>query len=221
MTQHAATIIIADDHPLFRNALSEAICAHMPACEIVSAADFDEADTAIAANSDADLLLLDLTMPGANGFAGLMRLRAEYPALPIIMVSASEDPATIRRAMNLDASGFIPKSSSMETIRTAIAQVLEGGVFVPQGISLDEDEDDEVSDMLARLAKLTPQQNRVLNMLAEGLLNKQIAYELSVSEATVKAHVSAVLTKLSVDSRTQAVIMLSKIAELSRNPAPE
>jgi DNA-binding NarL/FixJ family response regulator len=150
-------------------------------------------------------------MPGVKGFSGLMYLRAQYPEIPVVVVSANEDPSAIRRCIEFGASGFIPKSLSVETIRQAVRTVLEGEVWTPPDLDLGEVGDDETTDLVARLATLTPQQVRVLMMLSEGLLNKQIAYKLSVSEATIKAHVSAILQKLGVDSRTQAVIAVNKI----------
>jgi DNA-binding NarL/FixJ family response regulator len=150
-------------------------------------------------------------MPGVSGFSGLMTLRAQFSTLPIAIVSATDDCATVRRSIELGASGFIPKSSGLDDIREAIDTVLDGGIFTP-GSDIGQAEDDAaLNEIFDRLKTLTPQQNRVLTMLAEGLLNKQIAYELSVSEATIKAHVSAILLKLNVDSRTQAVIKLGKI----------
>ena len=210
--QLAQTILIADDHPLFRDALRQAIENQMPDARILMAGDFDQVRQIIAENMEADLLLLDLTMPGISGFVGLIQLRNEYPALPVIMVSASDDVATIRRSLSLGASGFIPKSSSNDQICEAIYAVLAGDIWLPPNMALDSDVDDELSDVLKRIASLTPQQHRVLNMIADGLLNKQIAFKLGVSEATVKAHVSAVLLKLEVDSRTQAVIQLTRVS---------
>jgi len=205
------TILIADDHPLFRNALRQAVESQLPDTRVVLAADFNGVEEIIRDNNDADLLLLDLTMPGISGFVGLIRLRNEHPALPVIMVSASDDPATIRRSLDLGASGFIPKSSPMEQICEAINEVLAGNIWLPEDIDIDSDGDDEIAEILTKVSKLTPQQQRVLNMIGDGMLNKQIAYSLNVSEATVKAHVSAVLLKLEVDSRTQAVIQFAKL----------
>jgi DNA-binding NarL/FixJ family response regulator len=150
-------------------------------------------------------------MPGVRGFSGLMYLRAQYPGLPIVVVSANDDPAVIRRCMEFGASGFIPKTLGVEALRRAIARVLKGEVWTPPDVDLARDRDSESAATIARLATLTPQQVRVLMMLSGGLLNKQIAYELGVSEATVKAHVSAILQKLGVESRTQAVIAAGKI----------
>ncbi|MGH6762967.1 MAG: response regulator [Phyllobacterium sp.] len=208
--------IIADDHPLFRGALRQSLMSSAGTVDILEAGDFEDVKKLIGEVEDIDLLLLDLTMPGVSGLSGLVALRALQPALPVIIVSATDDLATIRRAMDLGASGFIPKSASVDEIREAVNAVLEGNVWLPQGIELGQDPDPEVSDLIARIRTLTPQQARVLGMLAEGLLNKQIAYELGVSEATIKAHVSAVLQKLGVDSRTQAVIQLSRIGHDGR-----
>lgn len=213
--------IIADDHPLFRGALRQALLSSAGAVEILEAGDFEEAKKLIADTADIDLLLLDLTMPGVSGLSGLVSLRALQPALPVVIVSATDDLSTIRRAMDLGASGFIPKSASVEEMREAVNGVLAGNIWLPQGIELGQDPDPEVSDLISRIRTLTPQQARVLGMLAEGLLNKQIAYELGVSEATIKAHVSAVLQKMGVDSRTQAVIQLSKIGHDARQASAD
>ena len=178
---------------------------------VVEAGAFDELQALIERDSAIDLVLLDLTMPGARGFSGLMYLRGQYPSIPVVVVSANEDAGVIRRCMEFGASGFIPKTLAVEDMRTAIRIVLEGGTWIPADVDLAAGTDPETCDLVARLASLTPQQMRVLMMLSEGLLNKQIAHELSVSEATVKAHVSAILQKLGVESRTQAVIAASKI----------
>lgn len=203
--------VIADDHPLFRGALKQALAGVSNVATILEAGDFDSAKAIVAGNDDIDLVLLDLAMPGAAGLSGLISLRGINAAVPLVVVSAHDDPETIRRSLELGASGFISKSASMEEIRAAVETVLGGGVTAPAGVDLGVERDPEISDLIKRLQSLTPQQTRVLGMLAEGLLNKQIAYELGVSEATIKAHVSAVLHKLAVDSRTQAVILLSRI----------
>ena len=204
--------LIADDHPLFRGALKQALAGTGNAATILEAGDFESAKSLVAANDDLDLVLLDLTMPGAAGLSGLISLRGMHATVPLVVVSAHDDAQTIRRALQLGASGFISKSASIEEIRGGVDAVLGGGVTVPTGTELGVEADAEISELIKRLQSLTPQQTRVLSMLAEGLLNKQIAYELGVSEATIKAHVSAVLHKLGVDSRTQAVILLSRIS---------
>jgi DNA-binding NarL/FixJ family response regulator len=160
---------------------------------------------------DADLVLLDLSMPGVRGFSGLMYLRAQHPDVPVVVVSGNEDRTVIRRCIDFGASGYIPKTTDIEDMRAGIRAVLAGRTWTPPDVDLAAPADKETVDIVRRLASLTPQQVRVLMMLSEGLLNKQIAYELTVSEATVKAHVSAILQKLGVDSRTQAVIVASKI----------
>ena len=137
---------------------------------------------------------------------------SQYPAIPVVIVSASDDAGTIRRSLDFGASGFIPKRFGVETLRDAIMKVMEGDVWVPTDTDLSSANDPEMTRLRDRLVTLTPQQVRVLMMLSEGLLNKQIAYELGVSEATIKAHVSAILQKLGVESRTQAVIAAAKIA---------
>ncbi len=203
-------ILIVDDHPLFRRALNQALAASLHAAEIIEAGSLDELTERLAADSAVDLILLDLSMPGVQGLSGLLFLRAQYPEIPVVVVSASEDPGTIRGAIGFGASGYVPKSQPADRIRTAVRTVLDGEIWVPPDIDL-AGEGKETSELVARLSTLTPQQVRVLMMLGEGLLNKQIAYRLSVSEATIKAHVSAILQKLGVDSRTQAVIAINKI----------
>jgi DNA-binding NarL/FixJ family response regulator len=205
------TFLVADDHPLFRGALRQAIGGIGDSIDILEAGDFESARTLAGERDDVDLVLLDLTMPGASGLSGLVALRSINASAPIVVVSAHDDTETIRRALQLGASGFISKSASMEEIRVSIRQVLDGDIATPSGIELGAEGDAEMSDLIRRLQSLTPQQARVLTMLSSGLLNKQIAFELGVSEATIKAHVSAILQKLDVDSRTQAVIRLSRL----------
>ena len=205
-------LLIADDHPLFRGALREAVHGLFAGAEVAEAGSFEEvSDFLERGGGDIDLVLLDLSMRGVRGFSGLMYLRAQYPSLPIVVVSANDDPAVIRRCMEFGASGFIPKTLGIEALRAAVTRVLQGEVWTPPDVDLSQRSDAETA-AIARLATLTPQQVRVLMMLSEGLLNKQIAYELGVSEATIKAHVSAILQKLGVESRTQAVIAAAKIA---------
>ena len=204
-------LFIVDDHPLFRGALRQALSDSLTGAKIDEASSLEDLTDLLGASADVDLVLLDLTMPGVKGFSGLMYLRAQYPHVPVVVVSAKEEPKTIRRCLEFGASGFIPKSMPVETIRDAVEEVLGGNVWTPPDLELDTGEDQEAVDLVNRLSNLTPQQVRVLMMLGEGLLNKQIAYKLGVSEATVKAHVSAILQKLGVDSRTQAVILVNRI----------
>lgn len=207
----AVSVIIADDHPLFRGAMRLAIDGMFRAPRVLEASSIDETTAVLQKDHDVDLILLDLKMPGMSGYSGLSFLRAQYPSVPIMIVSGSSDQATIRRCLDFGASGFIPKTTEVDVMRTAIRTVLDGGAWTPPDFDHSVQSDKETADLVKRLASLTPQQMRVLMMLSEGLLNKQIAYELSVSEATVKAHVSAILTKLGVESRTQAVIAAAKV----------
>jgi DNA-binding NarL/FixJ family response regulator len=210
-TMAAYSIIIVDDHPLFRDALRQALSDKFSDLVISETGSLDGLSSMLEGKTETDLVLLDLAMPGVKGFSGLMYLRAQYPEIPVVVVSANEESSAIRCCIEFGASGFIPKSLPVETIREAVRTVLEGNLWTPPDLDLGEAGDGETADLVARLATLTPQQVRVLMMLSEGLLNKQIAYKLSVSEATIKAHVSAILQKLGVDSRTQAVIAVNKI----------
>jgi DNA-binding NarL/FixJ family response regulator len=217
MTSHH--VIIADDHPLFRDALKQTLDTALPGAAITEVGSVEKLLEALSESANVDLVLLDLKMPGEKGAAslsgltGLMYLRSQHPVIPVVVVSASDNPSMVRRCLNLGASGFISKSLPIEQIRSAVKTVLDGGVWFPSEIQRDAT-GDALSELAARLATLTPQQVRVLSMLGQGLLNKQIAFELSVSEATVKAHVSAILQKLGVDSRTQAVIAVNRISAL-------
>jgi DNA-binding NarL/FixJ family response regulator len=211
MTAAVSThLVIADDHPLFRDALRQAVASVVSSATIDEAGSFDQLTALLERDSDVDLI--DLTMPGISGFSGLIYLRAQYPAIPVVIVSASDDVGTIRKSLDFGASGFIPKRFGVDTLRDAIMKVMDGDVWIPPDIDLSAAADPDMTRLRDRLVTLTPQQVRVLMMLSEGLLNKQIAYELGVSEATIKAHVSAILQKLGVESRTQAVIAAAKIA---------
>lgn len=201
------TIIIADDHPLFRNALFQSVHMAVSGANLLEA---DSLDALLNKGSEPDLLLLDLKMPGANGMSGLIHLRAEYPDLPIVVVSASEEPSVVSQVKSHGAFGFIPKSSDMRSLISAINQVLNGEPYFPEGLIADAG---ACNDLAEKIAALTPQQYKVLGMLSDGLLNKQIAYELNVSEATIKAHMTAIFRKLGVKNRTQAVILLKEMSE--------
>ncbi|HTJ01325.1 MAG TPA: response regulator transcription factor [Methylovirgula sp.] len=211
MARTRSEIIIADDHPLVRGALRQAVEGAFQQANVTETSDFDALIAALGAQAETDLVLLDLSMPGMQGFSGLIYLRGQYPSVPVVVVSANDNRGVMRRCMQLGAAGFIPKTTSLDAMTGAIATVLAGGVWLPPDLDPDVESDPTTTDILRRLASLTPQQMRVLMMLSEGLLNKQIAYELSVSEATIKAHVSAILQKLKVDSRTQAVIAAGKV----------
>ncbi|RPI31919.1 MAG: DNA-binding response regulator [Hyphomicrobiaceae bacterium] len=207
----AYKFIIVDDHPLFRGALSQALQASFENAQVQEAGSLDELTDRLSTGGEIDLVLLDLTMPGVHGVSGLLYLRAQHPEVPVAIVSASDDAGTIRHCLDCGASGFIPKSQPVERIREAIRSIMDGEIWLPADIDLSQPVG-EARQLVSRLSTLTPQQVRVLMMLGEGLLNKQIAFKLNVSEATVKAHVSAILQKLGVDSRTQAVIAINKIS---------
>ncbi|MGO1295713.1 MAG: response regulator [Vibrio sp.] len=199
------SILIADDHPLFRNALLQSIQMAFTHTQLLEADSLNTLLRLLNQAEEIDLLLLDLKMPGTNGMSGLIQLRAEYPDLPIVVVSASEEPAIVSQVQHYGAFGFIPKSSDMKTLVAALRQVLNGTPYFPAEALNSGHAFDDVSE---RIASLTPQQYKVLSMLSDGLLNKQIAYELHVSEATIKAHLTAIFRKLDVKNRTQAVILL-------------
>jgi DNA-binding NarL/FixJ family response regulator len=211
MGDASGLVLIADDHPLFRGAMRQAVTVALPGAAISEAGTFEDVMRALA-SAPVDLVLLDLNMPGMQGFAGLAYVRASHPEVPVLVVSGTDTTPVVRRCLEFGASGFLPKKEGIETMRDAIRTVMAGGAWTPPDYDPSQAEDTETSGLVRRLASLTPQQVRVLMMLSEGKLNKQIAYELDVSEATVKAHVSAILTKLGVDSRTQAVIAASRIA---------
>jgi DNA-binding NarL/FixJ family response regulator len=206
------TILVADDHPLFREALKGAVARLLPQARLIESDSADALFASAEAHPDADLLLMDLNMPGAHGFSALVHLRAIQPQLPVIVVSAREEPSVVRRALEHGAVGFIPKSSSPALIRDAVAAVLDGGAWVPAQADQAEGLAPEEADIARRIRELTPQQFRVLGMLGSGLLNKQIAHALGVSEATVKAHMTAILRKLGANNRTQAVLMAGRLA---------
>lgn len=202
------TIIIADDHPLFRNALFQSVHMAISGANLLEADSLDALLSLLEKDEEPDLLLLDLKMPGANGMSGLIQLRAEYPDLPIVVISASEEPSIVAQVKSHGAFGFIPKSSDMRELINALNQVLNGEPFYPEGIITDNA---ACTDLAEKISTLTPQQYKVLGMLSDGLLNKQIAYELHVSEATIKAHMTAIFRKLDVKNRTQAVILLQQM----------
>ncbi|MGF1562662.1 MAG: response regulator [Geminicoccaceae bacterium] len=207
------TIVIADDHPLFRDAIRLALVNAFGdgAFRLLEAGSVDEVVALAEAESDIDLVLLDLRMPGMEGFAGLIELRNRFPALPLVIVSAAEERQTVLEAMTYGAAGFIPKSLPREAIANALRSVVAGETFLPDHVTTPSDNDVEAEQIrlenARRIASLTPQQLRVLRLVAEGKPNKIIAYELDIGETTVKAHITSILRKLGVFSRTQAVLL--------------
>lgn len=206
-------ILIADDHPLVRDALRSAVLYSCQAQEIHEAGCLDDVVGTLSAKEDLDLVLLDLNMPGMNGLSGLLSLRRQFPAVPVAVVSAHEDRKVMLEAVRCGAAGFIPKSTPRDAIAGALRSILSGEVYLPPNVAdaPEEAEDAETAEIARRLSTLTAQQLRVLEMLGTGKLNKEIAYELSITETTVKAHVSAILQKLKVYSRTQAVIFANRL----------
>ncbi len=205
--QDQHTIAIADDHPLFRSALFQSVHMAIGGAYLLEADSLNSLQQLLNQHADIDLLLLDLNMPGTQGMSGLLQLRSHYPQLPIVIISANDDPEIIQQAHRHGAFGFIPKSSDMPTLIQALQSVLQGQPTFPIEMVLTKSR----NDLTDKLATLTPQQHKVLQMLSDGLLNKQIAYELSVSEATIKAHMTAIFRKLNVKNRTQAVITLQQL----------
>ncbi len=208
-----ARFLVVDDHPLFREAIQLAVLVAYPEAKIVEATSIAGARAVIGSEGPFDLVLLDLTMPGTRGFEGLLELRTHHPKLPVVIVSALDDPQIIHQGMTYGAAGFIPKSVRKGELADAIQTVMNGCVYLPKDYEPPQaqPQNSGQSSFTTRLGTLTPQQLRVLMMLRQGKLNKQIAYELDVGETTVKAHVSEILRKLNVASRTQAVIEAQKI----------
>lgn len=205
-------ILIADDHPLVRDALRSAVLYSCQAQEIHEAGCLDDVLATLTAKGELDLVLLDLNMPGMNGLTGLVALRRQFPAIPVAVVSAHEDRKVMLEAVRCGAAGFIPKSTPRDAIAGALRRILAGEVYLPDSVEEDAAaEEGETAEIARRLSTLTAQQLRVLEMLGTGKLNKEIAFELNITETTVKAHVSAILQKLKVYSRTQAVVFANRL----------
>jgi DNA-binding NarL/FixJ family response regulator len=207
-------ILLADDHPLFRLALAQAVRAVAPDAAIAEAGTFDEARRDLAAHADTDLVLLDLHMPGSHGLMGLATLRGEHPSIAVAMISAHDDPATICRALAYGAAGFISKRTGLDELQEALRAVLACQTWLPptlRGAVAATTTHIGDRELAARLATLSPQQMRVLGLVAEGLLNKQIADRLGVQERTVKAHLTAIFERLDVRNRTQAGVLLRSL----------
>jgi DNA-binding NarL/FixJ family response regulator len=202
------TLLIADDHPMFRGAMLHALADLLREGSAIEVASHSAMEATLAVNAGVDLILLDLTMPGALGFSSLLWLRGEHPDIPVLVISSNDHPRNVRRSQQFGAAGFVSKSAAADVLRDAVAEVMKGGTAF---ISARAERRDEDSALAARLARLTPQQFRVLMLMAEGLLNKQIAAELGLAENTVKIHVTAVLSKLDCRSRTQAAVLVKSL----------
>lgn len=204
-------ILVVDDHPLVRDGLRSLLAITFETCEILEAAGIDEACTVLSAHGECDLVLLDLNMPDATRLSGLVQLRERFPMVPVLMVSGSFDRALVQEALSAGAAGFLPKSMKRDGIIDALHQVMAGEIYIPDTGLEDSPASAEEAQIRARIDSLTPQQKVVLHHLVHGRLNKQIAHDLDVSLTTVKAHVSAILQKLGVFSRTQAVILANRV----------
>jgi DNA-binding NarL/FixJ family response regulator len=218
-------VLIVDDHPLYRLALKGAVAAACTDCDIFEAASVAGLFDALDQLRQVDLLLLDLNLPGAYGFNALANLRGSHPELPIIVVSASDDPRTVRQALAFGAQSFVSKSADAASIGESIRAVLRGEVVTPSGLGAETEPGTEAGalEVAQRMAQLTPQQFRVLGMLCAGRLNKQIGDDLQITEATVKAHMTVILRKLGAANRTQAVLLAGRLARGSSEikPLPE
>ncbi|QJR81549.1 response regulator transcription factor [Alteromonas pelagimontana] len=205
------TLLIADDHPLYRDALRGALSLSLPDLQLLEAGDLT-ATVDILEKEDIDLLLLDLHMPGSNDLFGLLHIRKLYPGLPVAVVSGTEDASIISKIVGVGALGFIPKTAGSDDIASAVQVILNGDIWLPASVSEKIEQVDEVFSALAdKVASLTPSQYKVLCYMRDGLLNKQIGYNLEIAEATVKAHVTAIFKKLNINNRTQAVLIASQL----------
>lgn len=205
-------ILVADDHPLFREALSAALEPYFQEADILEADSLDSMMEVLSNNVNIDLLLLDLNMPGGEYFNGLITVKDAYPELPVAVISANESIDVVAQVMGLGAEGFIPKSSPTKEIASAIVAIKDGENWVPPAMKEElQNVDEELAQLLKRFRELTPKQIQVLSFLRAGLMNKQIAHEMNVTEATIKAHTSAILRKLEINTRTQAVLLMDKL----------
>ena len=209
-----AKFLISDDHPLYREALVLALQLLFENVDIIQSDGLDSTLDALQQNSDFDLVLLDLNMPGCDNFYGLIRVTQDFPKIPVAVVSASDSVEVVSKVMSLGAKGFIPKATATQTIANALQQIMHGNNWLPEGTQSRIENIENIKPIIdvARLVgELTPKQFQVLKLLQDGLLNKQIAFELNITEATVKAHISGVFRKLNVNTRTQAVLLLKNL----------
>ena len=209
------SLLIADDHPLFRAALRGAAVDAVDELQVREAGSLDEVLGILESGTDIDLVLLDLHMPGSHGLVGLASLRAEHPGVAVVMISAHDDPQTIRRALAYGATGYLTKRADLQDLQAGLRAVLECEEWLPPALRESVGATPTAAgdrELAARLATLSPQQFKVLTRVADGRLNKQIADELGIQERTVKAHMSAIFEKLGVGNRTQAGVLLRTLA---------
>lgn len=203
--------LIADDHPLYREALISALRPLFKNINIIQSDSLDSTLKALQQNLDFDLVLLDLNMPGCENFYGLIRVTQNFPKVPVAVVSASDSVAVVSKVMSLGARGFVSKAASTETIAEALKQIMDGNIWLPETMQTCMTTNAPIIDVAKLVGELTPKQFQVLKLLQNGLLNKQIAFALNVTEATIKAHISAIFRKLNVHTRTQAVLLLKNL----------
>ena len=209
-----AKFLISDDHPLYREALVLALQLLFENVDIIQSDGLDSTLDALQQNSDFDLVLLDLNMPGCDNFYGLIRVTQDFPKIPVAVVSASDSVEVVSKVMSLGAKGFIPKTTATQTIANALKQIMHGNNWLPEGMQSRIEHIEHIKpifDVARLVGELTPKQFQVLKLIQNGLLNKQIAFELNITEATVKAHISGVFRKLNVNTRTQAVLLLKNL----------
>lgn len=211
----APKALIVDDHPLFRDALETALSLASSATAVAVHAGSIKDALARASEDEFNLVLLDLNLADASGFDGFARLQSEGLNCPIVVVSATETASVFQQAKTLGAAGYLPKSLGLEELAAALVTVLDGGQWFPAARSDDAAPEDDTE----RVASLTPAQRRVINGLSDGLLNKQIAYEMGISEATVKAHMTAIFRKLGANNRTQALLIYKSALGLNDHSA--
>lgn len=212
-TKDVGTIIIADDHPMFRHALLSCVAANFPSASILEADTLDRLQVLLDQDDSVDLVLLDLNMPGSHGLSALIHVRAMSPGLSVVVVSAHEEPVTMHRALQLGAAGFIPKSSPLSEISRALNQVLSGSRYLPGSLSELPGLSTKEQSTARQIGSLTAQQFRIASMLAEGMLNKQIAWNLQITEATVKVHMKSIMQKLEARNRTQVALLMQTFDE--------
>ncbi|MEP0354781.1 MAG: response regulator transcription factor [Paraglaciecola sp.] len=205
------TFLIADDHPLFREALVGALSPLFGDLEIKQADSLESTISALKKSKGFDLVLLDLNMPGCDSFFGLIRVLEDFPNIPVAVISASDSSQVVSKVMNLGAKGFISKATPTSIIAEALKQILKGEIWLPEGYEQLSAENVATVNVANLVAGLTPKQFKVIKLLQDGLLNKQIAADLDITEATVKAHISAIFKKLGVKTRTQAVLLLKEL----------
>lgn len=206
-------VLVADDHPLFREALKGALTPYFEGLEVVEADTLTAVETILSDDTDFDIILLDLTMPGGEFFNGLIKVKEMCGDIPVAVISATEGIEVVAQVMSLGASGYIPKSSPTSDIAHGVGEIHRGGTWLPERLQSGLSElSEETHQLLKRFRELTPKQIQVLSFVRAGLMNKQIAHEMNVTEATIKAHISAILKKLDINTRTQAVLLMDKLS---------